>query len=404
MLELGGEFGRWVPSRVQGCGEILALIRDGRARTVGDLAETMDMARSTAMQRVDQLVADQLVVADRPQVVNGRGRPAVSYRFNADAGCVLVAQVGMTGSRVASAALDGRIIAQELDPSPIEAGPDAVRRRLLEALTRVLEASGMGRDSLWGIGIGWPAAVELSGQDGAGRDWDPAPLVAALQAEFGARVFVDADVNLLALGEHHAGWRDTEVLLCVKVGTVIGCGTVVGGEIVHGSQQVAGAIGHLPVAGDTTPCWCGNVGCLDAVASGGALLRQARAEGLDVADLHDLVARANAGVPDAARAIRTAGRQIGTVLSYAVNLLNPGVIAFWGYLAEADTELLAGVRETIYRLSLPAATHSLQLVRATVGDSAGLGGAATMVISQVLAPGAVDERLAKGAPGPDWQQ
>jgi predicted NBD/HSP70 family sugar kinase len=395
MAQSGGEALRWVPSRVQRSGEIVSLVRDGRARTVGDLAAAMDLARSTIMQRVDLVVTDGLLIADRAQSPALRGRPAVSFRFNADGGVVLVAQVGMTGSRVASADLSGRLLAQEMDFCPIEAGRDAVCRRLIEALDRVMVSGGRDRASLRGIGIGWPSSLGVGARPGTGAGWDRATIVSELQREFAVAVFIDDDVNLLALGEQHSNWRETEVLLCVKVGTVIGCGTVVRGEVVRGAQQAAGWIGHVPVPGDTTPCPCGNVGCLDAVASGGALVRRAQTSGLAVVDLQHLVSLAEAGVPEATQAIREAGRQIGKVLAYAVNLLNPAVIAFWGYLVEAEAELLAGVRESVYQHALPAATHSLKLVKATVGDSAGLVGAATMVISKVLAPSAIDERLAQ---------
>lgn len=360
----------------------------------------MDMARSTVMQRVELLVADGLLVADRPRVANSRGRPAVNLRFNAAGGAVLVAQVGMTGSRVAVTDLDGSILAQGLDVSPIEAGPQAVRRRLAAALRKVLAAAGPERGELRGVGVGWPAVAEFDVSDEV-AGWDRAAIVDGLAREFGVPVLLDDDVNLLALGEYHAGWRDRQVLICVKVGTVIGCGTVIGGEIVRGEQHAAGAIAHLPVPGDTTPCRCGNVGCLDAVASGAALLKNARAAGLEVEDLHHLATLGALGVPEAAHAIREAGRQIGAVLSYAVNLLNPGVITFWGYLVEAESEFLAGVRESVYKTAFPAATHALQLVRATVGDAAGVAGAATMVINEVLAASSIDRRLAE-IPSPPW--
>jgi predicted NBD/HSP70 family sugar kinase len=389
------------PARVQGCGEMLGLLRNGRAQTIGDLADAMEMARSTVVQRVEHLVADGLVIAERAKATNARGRPAVTLRFNSRAGAVLVAQIGVTGSRVAAADLDGRLLAQELDASPIEAGPDTVLERLIAAFDRVLTAANTSRADLRGVGIGWPGSVGLDAGTGdlTGAGLSAESLVHRLRAAFGVPVLVDEDVNLLALGEHRSSWPATNVLLCVKVGSIIGCGTVIGGEMVRGAQHVAGRIGHLTVPGDTTPCHCGNVGCLDAVAGGAALVRRLRADGLAVDDVAQLVALAGAGLPQAVQAIRTAGRQIGDVLAYAVNLLNPGVIAFWGYLVGAERELLAGVRESIYQHALPAATHSLQLVRATVGDSAGLVGAATMVVSDILAPDILDERLAR-SPAP----
>jgi predicted NBD/HSP70 family sugar kinase len=94
--------------------------------------------------------------------------------------------------------------------------------------------------------------------------------------------------------------------------------------------------------------------------------------------------------------VRTAGRRIGEVLASAVNLLNPDVITVWGYLA--DAELLAGIRETVYQQSLPAATGSLKLVPAQLGDDAGLVGAAMIVVSKILAPDAIDEYLTALAP------
>jgi hypothetical protein len=90
-------------------------------------------------------------------------------------------------------------------------------------------------------------------------------------------------------------------------------------------------------------------------------------------------------------------------LAYAVNLLNPRVVVVWGYLADAEAELLAGVRESVYQRSLPSATQSLQLVRARLGEGAGLVGAAMIVVSQILEPAVLDDYLtarAAQSPGP----
>lgn len=170
-------------------------------------------------------------------------------------------------------------------------------------------------------------------------------------------------------------------------------GIVIGGQLVHGAQDMAGNTGHIAVPGNTTPCVCGNVGCLDAVAGGRALVARLRDRGLEVRDVPHLVSLASDGVPAAAEAIRAAGRHLGEVLAYAVNLLNPDVVAFWGYLADAEAELLAGVRESVYQRSLPSATKSLQLVRTRLGQHAGVVGGAMIVISEILRPSAVDDYL-----------
>jgi predicted NBD/HSP70 family sugar kinase len=379
---------------------MLTLIRERRARTIAELAAAMDMARSTVAQRVDQLLDAGLILVGPPddaEAPSGRGRRAAVLQFNPSSGAVLVAQLGMTGVRVAVTDLVGHILTEQFHPFAIESGPTAVIDHLESCLASVLEESRQEAGAVRGLGIGIPSATELSAGRASrastdnGGPWVGFPVTERLEATFGVPVFVDNDVNLLALGEQRMRWPDTDVLLCLKVGSVIGCGTVIRGRVVTGAQGVAGGIGHLPVPGDDTPCFCGNLGCLDAVASGRALVIKLRSAGITAASARDVAALASAGIPEAAQAIRDAGRSIGEVLSHAVNLLNPGVVAVWGYLAEAEQHLLAGIRESVYQRALPAATHSLNLVGAQNGD--GLSGAAIMVLSQILSPGALDKNL-----------
>lgn len=389
-------------TRVERAGEALSLIRNGRAQTVGELALAMDLARSTVVERLRHLSAAGLVTtgpADTLSEPGSRGRPTAIIRFNANGGVILAAQLGITGVRVAVTDLDGVLLASRFESFDLAAGAEAVFSHLEESLLAMLAEAGRERSQVRGLGIGVPRSIELSAADSlavtdaAEVNWSEFPIKERMEAAFGVPAFVDNDVNLLALGEQRSVWPDTDLLLCVKVGSVIGCGVVVNGEVVRGAQGIAGNIGHIAVPGNVTPCACGNVGCLDAVAGGRALVARLQAEGLAVRDVEHLVTLAKRGVPQAAQAIRVAGRQLGEVLAYAVNLLNPGVVAVWGYLADAEAELMAGIRETVYQRSLPSATHSLQLVRARLGSGAGLIGAAMLVASQFFEPAAIDDYL-----------
>ena len=141
-------------------------------------------------------------------------------------------------------------------------------------------------------------------------------------------------------------------------------------------------------------CRCGNVGCLEAVASGAAVARALNDVGIDAVSSRDVVALARAGSTEATGLIRDAGRIIGEVLASAVSLLNPSIIVIGGSLAEAGDPLLAGVREVVYRRSLPLATADLRIVASSSGVHAGIVGAAVLAIEHVLAPDAVDAMLA----------
>jgi predicted NBD/HSP70 family sugar kinase len=142
-------------------------------------------------------------------------------------------------------------------------------------------------------------------------------------------------------------------------------------------------------------CRCGNTGCLEALAGGPALaaaLNEATAAG--VSTNQDVVELVRSGDAGALRVIRQAGRDIGDVLATCVNLVNPSVIVIGGSLAQAGEQLLAGIREVVYRRSLPLATEQLRIVASVAGQRAGVLGAAVLGIDHVLSPEAVEAACA----------
>ena len=133
---------------------------------------------------------------------------------------------------------------------------------------------------------------------------------------------------------------------------------------------------------------------LEAVASGGALAAQLREKGHDVHGSRDVVALCRGGNPEAVQAVRHAGRLLGEVLASAVNVFNPAVIVIGGDLAEAHEQLFAGVREVVYRRATALATRHLQLVRARLGERAGVMGCVHTVLERILSVDAVDAEIA----------
>ena len=271
----------------------------------------------------------------------------------------------------------------------VEAGFDAL-----------LTEAGRSAADVRGVGIGVPGPVEFA----TGRPvappimpgWDGYPVAARLTGRYGAPALVDNDV------EHDGAGRALRPLAlapttCCSSRSARGsaAGSSPGGTILRGAQGAAGDLGHIQITSDAAVvCRCGNVGCLEAVAGGGAMAAQLRALGLDAADGRDVVALVRAGRPEAVGVVREAGRVLGSVLATSVNLFNPGVIVIGGDLSHAEEHLLAGVREVVYQRSLPLATRSLRIVRSRLDERAGVVGAAVMVIEHVLSPDAVDDALA----------
>jgi predicted NBD/HSP70 family sugar kinase len=118
-----------------------------------------------------------------------------------------------------------------------------------------------------------------------------------------------------------------------------------------------------------------------------------RAKGVEAHTSADVVALVRSGNVEAGQAIRQAGRTIGEVLAACVSMVNPSLIVVGGDLAAAGEMLLAGVREAVYRRSLPLATENLRIVPSRAGEVAGALGAAAMVVHHVLSPGIVDQQL-----------
>ncbi|MFE1442788.1 ROK family protein [Streptomyces sp. NPDC058739] len=381
-----------------GAGALLAILRNGQARTRTELMHLTGLARSTVTQRLDALLGHQWIVPTGDAISSG-GRPAVSFTFNAGARVVLAADLGATHARLAVTDLATRVLAERGQDMAITQGPERVLEWLVTEFESLLAEAGHTLADVCGIGIGLPGPVEHS----TGRPvnppimpgWDGFDVPGWLEPRLGAPVLVDNDVNIMALGEHWAVGPEVAHQLFVKVGTGIGCGIITEHRLHRGAQGAAGDIGHIQVT--TAPdraCRCGNTGCLEAVAGGAALAEQLRAVGEDTADGRDVVALVRAGNPAAIQMIRQAGRNIGDVLASLVNFFNPGTIVIGGDLSDAGEHLLAGVRELIYSRSLPLATQHLTVRVRQLGDRAGVIGASVMVIEHVLSPTAVDRAVA----------
>src|SRR5918999_4183251 len=210
-----------------GAGAMLRLIRDGQASTRAELVALTGLARSTVAQRMDALLAQQLVVPAGASASTG-GRPPKTFAFNRNAGAVLAADLGATHSRVAITDLAGDVLAETRADIPIADGPEKVLSWLEETFDGLLSDSGHSVDDVRGIGVGVPGPVEFATGTPVAPPimpgWDGYGIAARLRARYGATVLVDNDVNIMALGEYWSGWRDTAHLLFVKVGTGIGCG------------------------------------------------------------------------------------------------------------------------------------------------------------------------------------
>lgn len=378
-----------------GAGQLLALVRTGRATTRLGLTEATGFSRATIAQRLDLLVDAGLLLPAGAEASTGGRRPT-AFAFDTGAGVVLVADLGATSARVACCDLGAEVLADERHEIDIAAGPDAVLPLVAERLEAVLAAAGRRAEEVRGVAVGVPGPVEVA----AGRvvsppimtGWDGLDIRPRL-ARYPGPVLVDNDVNLMALGEHRTCLADEQHVLFVKVGTGVGSGIIASGQLHRGAEGAAGDIGHIRGPGLDAICRCGMRGCVEAVAGGWALARDLQALGRDVAGTRQVVELVRARDPEALRLLIEASRVVGAAIADAVSFFNPATVVLGGDLALADERLLAGVREVVYARSLPLATRRLRVRRSELGEHAGVRGGAHLVIEHVFAPERVDRAL-----------
>lgn len=382
-------------------GDLFQLLRDGKPWTRAELAMTTGLARSTVAGKVDLLLNSGLVVSVGEALSSG-GRPPSRFAFHPQARTVLAVDVGASHVGVALTDLNGEVIAERRAPVPVADGPEAVLGYVVESCKKLLAESGRHESRLAGVGIGLPGPVEHA----TGRPvkppimpgWDGFDVVGFVQRSLPVPVLVDNDVNIMALGERAAYWPDVDDLLFIKVATGIGSGIISSGQLQRGADGTAGDLGHVRVArGADIVCRCGNVGCLEALASGGAVARVLAAQGIEASVGADVVELARHGNITAIQSLRQAGRDIGEVLATCVNLLNPSVIVIGGSMAAAGEHVMAGVREVVYHRSPPLATTNLRIVLSKAGERAAVMGASQLVSQHVLSPAGVEAALAANA-------
>ena len=244
--------------------------------------------------------------------------------------------------------------------------------------------------------------------------WDGYPIRERFGDRYGAPVWVDNDVNVLAMGEWRSGVAvGHDNVVVVKIGTGIGAGIISDGRLHRGAQGSAGDVGHIQVVDDpSVVCRCGNIGCLEALAGGEALGRAGDAAARDgrsarlraaldqrgTVIAEDVARAASYGDPVAVAMLQSAGRRIGSMLASVVNFFNPSLIVIGGGVANSPDQLLAAIRETIYRRSLPLATRELLVQRSSLGGLAGVIGASAMVVDQLFARGAIGRWIEAGEP------
>ncbi|MDP6783016.1 MAG: ROK family protein [Dehalococcoidia bacterium] len=315
----------------------------------------------------------------------------------------VVADIGGTKVLAAVVAADGTVLGQAILPTEAQKGPEVVIGRVIEGFRLALDKAGLGVEDVVGAGIACAGLVDVdkgvvvTSPNLLG--WDRVPLRGRIEAALGLNTFLANDANAAALGEHRFGaGQGSSSLVFVTVSTGIGGGLVLGGRLYTGAWGTAGEVGHMTVEASGPQCACGQQGCLEVLASGTAMAREARrrleAGGtsrlLELSGGHpeavtaELIGRAAREGDGLAREVaERAATYLGIGLGSLVNLLNPEVIVVGGGVSRMGEMLLAPARATMLSRAFPSAIQGVRLVQGSLGGMAGALGMASYVMEAV---------------------
>jgi glucokinase len=312
--------------------------------------------------------------------------------------------IGGTTIKMAFISLSGDILySWENDTDKMDSGqhiPTSIAKSIDQKLTELNHT----KNRLIGIGIGAPGPVNA--EDGSievavNLGWEHFPLQAILERETSLPVVVDNDANIAAIGEMWKGaGKGAKNLICVTLGTGVGGGIIVNGEVVHGVNGAGGEIGHMTsVPKDGAPCNCGKSGCLETVASATGIVRLAieeLASSNSISQLRDYYEKhqtittkqvfdaGNQGDELAKRVIHQVAYHLGLALANLANGLNPEKIVIGGGVSKAGDTLLKALKEEFFPYAFPRVAQGLEIFTATLGNDAGVIGGAWLAKEKLI--------------------
>lgn len=313
---------------------------------------------------------------------------------------ILTVDLGGTQIRAARYTPDGRLEKRVAVPTPADEGPEAVLNRMEETVRAVWPEDGT---PVAALSVSAPGPVDA--HRGVVRftpniaRWKDVPLRDRMAGTFGIPTFVSNDANLAALGEFRFGaGQSVRDLVYLTISTGIGGGVIIDGRLFEGGQGLGGEVGHMVIEPDGPPCGCGGHGCLEAVASGTAIARDARAvvergepsllarywpEEITAQTVAEAAAK---GDELSRRIFARAGFYIGLAIVSLMYLFSPALFILGGSVVKAGDLLLEPLRQTVRERAQRVYWGNTPIVQATLGDDGVLLGALALAMERLNIP------------------
>lgn len=383
---------------------VLRALSEESALSRAELVELTGLARATVGSVIDDLIDAGLVrkmtEADAPGARTGRsqsavasaasaartGRPPQLLSLEPRAAYAAGLDIGHDHVRAVLTDLVGTVLWDGSVQLDVDGDPESALSSAATLLDRAIDEVGAERERILGLGLGIACPVDKTTgalhADGIMPGWIGMRPAQELGRRTGLPVRIINDANAGVLAERRFGAaRNCVNVVYLRLSSGIGAGVMCDGRMLLGHGGLAGELGHVTVEANGVVCRCGNRGCLETVASPpavAALLTRSWGRPVSPEELPELLQTGDRGT---LRAIEDAGDAVGRALAFTVMLLNPELIVVGGDLASAGDVLFDPMRRSLARNTMDSHAQPLRIVPGSLGDSAGVRGAAALVLA-----------------------
>lgn len=385
---------------------ILDIIRKNKYISRVKIANISKLNPST----VSNLTGELIKVGILKEVGTGisqKGRRPIQLSLNPDGPCIIGVEV--IGDRIVALIvnMEAKIIAKAMLNINSVTDGEAVVKKIIKTVHKVIKKSGKHKNEIKGIGMGITGLIDPEAgiaKFSPNIDWKNTPIKKSMEEEFEIQTFVDNDVKAMALGESRFGSaKEVRNLICINIGKGLGSGIIINREIHRGANWIAGEIGHISIDLNGPRCTCGNRGCLEIFASGRGMISRALEaieEGsktliaqlvsnrldkitpktiFEAADMEDKLAN---------QIIKEAGRYLGVAIANIINTFDPEVVILGGEIVQIDNFdlMLKSAKQTVFKHVFGGKTRKTEISTTDLGDNSPAIGAATLVVEKLFNP------------------
>lgn len=379
---------------------ILKIIREKGPISRADISKMIGLNPATVSSNVSDLLKRKLIKEVGSGESSG-GRKPILLELNSSEIYVVGVDMGIKKVSAGLIDIDGNIIQKVILQYSKETNQENVLETIKDSIYEVVKGEDENFDKIIGVGMGIHGIVDTEkgvSSYAPALDWHDLEIVSIFKNEFNIPIIIDNDVRVMALGEKWFGKaKDTQNFVLLNIGTGIGAGIYLNGNLYRGNNFGAGEIGHVSISDKKIKCKCGEYGCFEAIASGTGIVTRFIEEleqgsissilnRMDICHItsEEIYKEALKGDRLSIQILKETGKYIGTGISMLINILNPEMILIAGGVSKAGKFIFEEIQRVVSKKSINNNLKFLYIGETDLKEDAGIVGAATLIIRDIF--------------------